>query len=79
MDAKTSIADLKNRVKKFCEDRDWDQYHGPKDLAIGVIPRGCLSLEHFRFLSESQERQYFLIPNNGRRSKMNLQTFCFLS
>ena len=27
---------LTKEVQKFCEDRDWDQFHGPKDLAIGL-------------------------------------------
>ncbi|WP_235840253.1 nucleotide pyrophosphohydrolase [Citrifermentans pelophilum] len=49
-----SIEDLKTSVKTFCEDRDWDQFHGPKDLAIGVITEASELLEHFRFLSDEQ-------------------------
>jgi hypothetical protein len=37
MDDKTTIQELKDKVRKFCEDRDWDKYHNPKDLAIGII------------------------------------------
>jgi len=37
MDYKTNIQELKNRIKEFCEARDWDQFHGAKELAIGVI------------------------------------------
>ena len=36
MDNKATIEELKNLVKQFCEDRDWDQFHNPKDLAIGI-------------------------------------------
>lgn len=50
----TSIDELKLRVKSFCEARDWDQFHGPKDLAIGVITEASELLEHFRFQSEEQ-------------------------
>ena len=32
-----SIGELTLLVKSFCEAREWDQFHGPKDLAIGVI------------------------------------------
>ena len=32
MDAKTNVHELKEQVKKFCEDRDWNQYHKAKDL-----------------------------------------------
>jgi hypothetical protein len=37
MDSRTTLTDLKLLVKKFCEARDWDQFHGAKDLAIGAI------------------------------------------
>ena len=57
MDEGISIADLKKRVQKFCEDRDWDQFHGAKDLAIGVITEAAELLEHFRFLSDDQARR----------------------
>ena len=54
MDDKTSLEELKSRVQRFCEERDWDRYHGPKDLAIGVITEASELLEHFRFLSDDQ-------------------------
>jgi hypothetical protein len=38
----------KRRVEKFCTARDWDQFHGAKDLAIGTITEAAESLEHFR-------------------------------
>jgi len=57
MDSKTTIDDLKNKVKKFCEDRDWDQFHNPKDLAIGIITEASELLEHFRFKSEEDIKQ----------------------
>jgi len=49
-----TIDELASKVKAFCEARDWDQFHGPKDLAIGVITEASELLEHFRFQSEEQ-------------------------
>ena len=49
-----SVDELKSQVQEFCEARDWDQFHGPKDLAIGVITEASELLEHFRFLSDEQ-------------------------
>ena len=57
MDDKTTIQDLKKQVKKFCEDRDWDKYHNPKDLAIGIITEAAELLDHFRFKSEEDIKQ----------------------
>ncbi|NMA85282.1 MAG: nucleotide pyrophosphohydrolase [Epulopiscium sp.] len=54
MDSKTTIEELKNLVKKFCQDREWDQYHNPKDLAIGISTEANELLDIFRFKSEDQ-------------------------
>ncbi|MFH1248949.1 MAG: nucleotide pyrophosphohydrolase [archaeon] len=62
MDHKTNIQELKEKVKKFCEDRDWDQYHGAKDLAIGIITEASELLEHFRFKSEKEIEEMFKNP-----------------
>ena len=52
MDDKMTIENLKNEVKKFCEDRDWDQFHNPKELAIGISTEANELLQIFRFKSE---------------------------
>ena len=62
MDEKTTIAELKLEVKKFCEDRDWDRFHNPKDLAIGVVDEACEILEHFRFRTEEECESYMHEP-----------------
>ena len=54
MDEDTTIEQLKNMVKSFCEERDWDQFHNPKDLAIGVSTEAAELLEIFRFKSKEQ-------------------------
>lgn len=48
-DNTTDINNLKNIVKEFCEERDWDQFHCPKDLAIAIITEASELLEIFRF------------------------------
>ena len=60
MDQKTSIHELKERVRAFCEDRDWDQFHNAKELAIGIVTEASELLEHFRFKSEKQVDDMFL-------------------
>ena len=54
MDNKTDVHKLKEIVRKFCEDRDWDQYHGAKDLATALIIEAAELLEHFRWKSEKE-------------------------
>jgi len=59
MDDKTNIKQLKEMVKAFCEERDWDQYHNAKDLAIGIITEASELLEHFRFKSGKEVDDLF--------------------
>ena len=54
MDCETNITELKKQVKTFCEDRDWDQFHSPKELAIGLVTEASELLDIFRFKSEEQ-------------------------
>lgn len=54
MDSKTTINELKIKVKEFCEDRDWDQFHNPKDLSIGISTEANELLDIFRFKTEDQ-------------------------
>ena len=54
VDENTNIEDLKQTIKSFCEQRNWDQFHNPKDLAIGIITEAAELLEIFRFKSENE-------------------------
>lgn len=69
MDQQTNIHELKEKIKKFCEDRDWDQYHNAKDLAIGIITESSELLEHFRFKSEKQVDEMF--QNEKKRQEIS--------
>ncbi len=62
MDHKATIHDLKEKVRRFCDDRGWDQYHNSKDLAIGVITEASELLEHFRFKSGPQSEALLRDP-----------------
>lgn len=66
MDADASFQQLKDTVQKFCEDRDWDQFHSPKELAIGIITESAELLEHFRFKSEAEMEE---IMNDALKRK----------
>ena len=52
MDENTTVNNLKVMVKAFVEERDWDQFHNPKDLAIGVSTEAGELLDIFRFKSK---------------------------
>jgi NTP pyrophosphatase (non-canonical NTP hydrolase) len=52
MESNVSIKVLKDKVQSFCEERDWNQFHNPKDLAIGISTEANELLDLFRFKSE---------------------------
>ena len=68
MDNKITIEELKEKIRQFCELRDWDQYHNAKELAIGIVTEASELLEHFRFKSEDQVGAMF--QNKSKRQEL---------
>jgi len=62
MDNDTPVNELKNLVKQFCEERNWDQFHNPKDLAIGIITEAGELLDIFRFKRDDEITQMMINP-----------------
>jgi len=54
MDKEINIQQLKDKVKKFCDERDWDQFHNIKDLAIALSIESSELLEHFRWKTNEE-------------------------
>lgn len=54
MDERATIKELKEIVRKFTNERDWDQFHNAKDLAIGISTEAAELLELFRFRSNEE-------------------------
>jgi NTP pyrophosphatase (non-canonical NTP hydrolase) len=47
-----NIPELSNIIREFCEERDWDQFHNPKDLSIGLVTEAAELLDIFRFKTD---------------------------
>ena len=41
-----------DRIRKFSEDRDWDQFHGPANLAKSIVIEAAELLECFQWCDE---------------------------
>ena len=48
---------LQIRLRAFARERDWDQYHSPKNLAMALIAEAAELVEHFQWLTEAQSTQ----------------------
>ncbi|MEO8018128.1 MAG: nucleotide pyrophosphohydrolase [Pseudomonadota bacterium] len=50
------LTQLRDALRKFAEERDWDQYHSPKNLASALSVEAAELLERFQWLTEDQSR-----------------------
>lgn len=51
-----SLRDLAQQLDQFAKDRDWQQFHSPKNLASALVVETGELLEHFQWLTEEQSR-----------------------
>jgi len=49
-----TIEELQNRIREFNHARDWEQFHSPKNLAIGLSVECSELLDIFKWLTEEQ-------------------------
>jgi NTP pyrophosphatase (non-canonical NTP hydrolase) len=48
-DATTTIQELRAEVHRFNGDRDWHQFHSPKNVAASIVIEAAELLEHFQW------------------------------
>lgn len=48
------LEELKQRLRAFVEERDWDQFHNPKNLAMALAVEAAELVEIFQWLSEAE-------------------------
>lgn len=66
MDEETTISQLKEIVKKYNDERDYTQYHNPKELAIGAAVEASELLEHFMFKSNEEMERMLKDPKKSQ-------------
>ena len=49
-----SLRDIARQLDQFATDRDWQQFHSPKNLASALVVEFGELLEHFQWLTEAQ-------------------------
>ena len=47
-----------DRIRKFTEDRDWDQFHSPANLAKSIVIEAAELLECFQWSDEEYDLQH---------------------
>jgi dCTP diphosphatase len=62
---KISLESLKLQLREFAADRDWDQFHSPKNLASALSVEAAELLEPFQWLTEEQSKS---LPREKREA-----------
>lgn len=60
-----SLEDLNARLLRFARERDWEQFHSPKNLVMALAGEVGELIEHFQWLSEAQSAR--LDPDRRER------------
>jgi NTP pyrophosphatase (non-canonical NTP hydrolase) len=67
-DSTTTLADLKARVLAFVRERDWEQFHSPKNLSMALAAEAGELMEHFLWATPEQSRAIAAEP--AKRAKI---------
>ena len=51
------LTDLQQRLREFAIERDWEQFHAPKNLAMALAVEAAELMEHYQWMSEQQSEQ----------------------
>jgi len=55
-DERTTIGELKQLVEAFVDERDWHQFHTPKNLAMSLAIETAELMEHFQWIGTEESR-----------------------
>ena len=61
------MQELAEQLRTFARDRDWEQFHSPKNLAMALSVEVAELVEHFQWLTE--EQSYIRDPDKLARIK----------
>jgi len=54
MNAPLTLDRIREQLRAFVAERDWDQFHNPKNLAMAMVVEAGELLEHFQWLTAEQ-------------------------
>ena len=53
----TDLENLKLKLRAFAKERDWDQFHSPKNFSMALIVECAELVEHFQWLTDDQSKK----------------------
>ncbi|MFA5266273.1 MAG: MazG-like family protein [Opitutaceae bacterium] len=65
-DVTTTFAELKARILAFVRERDWEQFHAPKNLSMALAAEAAELMEHFLWVESSASKARAAEPARRR-------------
>ncbi len=56
-DESTSVQQIRQWVAEFVDQRDWNRFHAPKNLAMSIAIEAAELMEHFQWISVEESRR----------------------
>lgn len=67
-DAETTLQALKDKVLAFAHEREWEQFHTPKNLSMAIAAEAAELMEHFLWKRSGDDEA--LLEEPARRQKI---------
>ncbi len=78
-DSQTTVAQLRQIVQQFVDQRHWQVYHAPKNLAMSLAIEAAELMEHFQWLTVEESRRVADEPQRREAIAEELaDVFCYI-
>ncbi|MEM6690177.1 MAG: nucleotide pyrophosphohydrolase [Planctomycetota bacterium] len=64
-DAETPLKELKDRIQRFTDERDWHQFHDLKNLSMALAIEAGELMEHFRWVANTEAQSVMKNPGSA--------------
>ena len=77
-DSTTTIADLRDLIQEFVTERNWEQFHTPKNLAMSISIEAAELMELFQWTDpEESSRRIAVEPHRTRLAEELADVLCY--
>jgi len=63
-----TLQEIKAHIKQFIKERDWEQFHSPKNISMSISIEAAELMEHFQWLTIEQSRK--LLNDKEKREEI---------
>ena len=71
-DSDTTVQELKDLVRDFIHERDWEKYHNPKDIAESICIEAAELLELFQWVNAEEASTWLNSPSKFEKIEEEL-------